>query len=162
MISTCLKKHLSIDEQFKKIEKEFKGSFLTSIDISNISISNINTKDRFLYKIINKDLYKSLFDKHLERSINSLEIKKMINTDFIDGPTILKITNNKCENIFGNNFELKNNLESIQLFDTSMISLFGITTKTANKKSILFFDNGIQIFLFKRLSVYALFILKIN
>lgn len=85
----------------------------------------------------------------------------MINSGLIDGPTILKITENKCEDIFGKSFELKNSFE-LKLLDTSMISFFGITTKTLNRKSILFFENEYQVFLFKRLSSYSIFVLKIN
>lgn len=161
MISTCLKKHFSIKEQYSKIDKEFKDSSLSSINLLNLTLNNVSTKDRFFHKIISKEIYQYILDKKQKSSINGLELKKMINSGLIDGPTILKITDNKCEDIFGKSFELKNSFD-LKLFDTSMISFFGITTKTLNRKSILFFENEYQVFLFKRLSYYSLFILKIN
>lgn len=163
MISVCLKKNLSIEEQFSKIEKAFKSHSLINISIFGITFFNVLTKNRFFFKNISKGLYDNLLLKIKNNSFSSLELKLMINSELIiNEPTIIKINNKKAYNIFGTSIELNNELKNEILFDTSMVSFFGITTKTVNKNSFVFIENNFQVYLLKRSSVYAIFLLKIN
>lgn len=163
MRSVCLKKNLSIQEQFSKIEKAFENSSCINISIFDITFFNVLSKNRFFYKNISKEIYDQLLFKIEDNSFSSLELKIMINSELITSePTILKINNKKASTIFGSSVELNNKLKSEILFDTSMISFFGITTKSVNKNSFVFLENGFQVYLLKRSSIYSIFLLKVN
>jgi hypothetical protein len=163
MKSVCLKKNLSIQEQFSKIEKYFINCSFVNISIFDNVFFNVPSKNRFFYKNISKEIYDKLLLEIKNNSFSSLELKLMINSQLITNePTIIKINNKKAINIFGLSLDLNNELKDEILFDTSILSVFGITTKTVNKNSFIFIENGYQIYLLKRSSIYSIFLLKLN